>query len=150
MATLYYTNNMDHRLSELDECLFDYLSSNSGAFISLNKILTDITSDKGHRCSELKKRYDRQQLITCAAYDLDNKYNNIYKTVRNGHLYLAYSDDKINDPFDYPFDYYHKLTTDKIDSSDKFNIVDDCFNIPGPNTDKKTGSMVHLLVRDND
>ena len=80
---------MDHTLDELDACIFDYLAANEDYPKSIDEIWIDITSDDGHRCSELGNANKNFFVSTC--YDMDINYNNIQKYFVNGRLYLVYS-----------------------------------------------------------
>lgn len=85
---------MDHSISQLDECIFDYLVSHVDEPKNFTQIYNDISSTHGHRCSELnnipnRNLYKQRFLTTC--HTIDNTYDNIHKIFKNDVAFLMYS-----------------------------------------------------------
>lgn len=85
---------MDHSIDELDSCIFDYLVSKTNESKSVYQIFNDITSDTGHRCSELnnysKREINKKKFMT-TCYTMENIFQNIHKIFKDGSLYLVHS-----------------------------------------------------------
>ncbi|QKF94610.1 hypothetical protein QKU48_gp1152 [Fadolivirus algeromassiliense] len=85
---------MDHPISQLDDCIFDYLTSHPDTPKSFHSMYNDISGTSGHRCSELNDPYNRslyKNRFLTACYTLDNKYQNIHKIFKNSIPYLIFS-----------------------------------------------------------
>lgn len=85
---------MDHKVAELDTCVFDYLTSHPDEPKSFTQIYNDISGTTGHRCSELQNMFNRQKykdLFMTICYTLDNKWDNIHKIYINDKPYLIFS-----------------------------------------------------------
>lgn len=86
---------MEHKIEELDNCIFDYLSSHPDQPKSINEIYNSITGSTGHRCTELnnfeKKDIYKNKFIT-ECYLLDTTFENIHKIFKNDKMFLIYSD----------------------------------------------------------
>jgi ankyrin repeat protein len=85
---------MDHKIDELGECIFDYLSSCPDCPKSLTEIYNSISGTTGHRCTELnsypkKDIYKKKFMTEC--YSLDSKFDNVHKIFKKDKLYLVYS-----------------------------------------------------------
>lgn len=82
---------MDHTLTNLNICIFDYLvTQEKGTWINLEKIFVDITGSSGHRCSELKENHYNYFEAIC--HELPNQYKNVNYNGSSGHKYLQYTD----------------------------------------------------------
>ena len=81
---------MDYHLSELPDCIFNYLATIPDTPQSLSDILKNITGKTGHRCSALETNHKREFLDACD--NLNNTYKNVHKFFRDGSFYLMYSD----------------------------------------------------------
>ena len=85
---------MDHKIEELDACIFDYLSSHPDTPKSFTQIFNDISGTSGHRCSQLMDLSNRKKyrdLFTTTCYTMDNKWKNIHKVFKNDIPYLVFS-----------------------------------------------------------
>jgi len=85
---------MDHKVAELDTCVFDYLTSHPDEPKSFTQIYNDISGTTGHRCSELQNMFNRQKykdLFMTICYTLDNKWDNVHKIYINDKPYLIFS-----------------------------------------------------------
>lgn len=85
---------MDHPISQLNDCIFDYLTSYPDMAKSFTQIYNDITGSTGHRCSELNDpsfRALRKNRFITTCYTLDNEYKNIHKIFKSGTPYLVFS-----------------------------------------------------------
>jgi len=85
---------MDHKIEELDACIFDYLSSHPDIPRSFTQIFNDISGSTGHRCSQLmdlsnRKKYRDLFITTC--YTMDNKWKNVHKIFKNDVPHLVFS-----------------------------------------------------------
>lgn len=83
---------MDHDLSNLSICIFDYLVTQKDDWINIEKIFIDITGSSGHRCSHLKENHYNYFEAIC--YDLPTQYKNVNYNSGNGYKYLQYTDKK--------------------------------------------------------
>jgi hypothetical protein len=82
---------MDHDLSNLNICIFDYLvTQQKGTWVNIKKIFLDITGPSGHRCSALKETHYNYFEAIC--YDLPSQYKNVNYNGSNGYKYLQYTD----------------------------------------------------------
>ena len=107
---------MNYPIEDLDDCIFYYLVSKKDKLQSANKIYKNITSEVGHRCSELnnsilKDVYKKKFLASC--YILHKKYDNVYNVNKNDNIYLIYTKEKKNN-----------IADDIVDIGDIGDIVD--------------------------
>jgi len=91
---------MNYSISELNDCIFGYLTTVPNQAKSLPEILSNITQTTGHRCEALandvnNSDYRRKFLESCDT--LDNTYKNIYKFYKNNMFYVMYSDKDPNE-----------------------------------------------------
>ncbi len=87
---------MDHPISKLDECVFDYLAAHADQLKSIQQIYHDISGSTGHRCSELgnsMRRNEYRNRFISVCYTLDHDYTNIRKLFRGNNLYLVFNKD---------------------------------------------------------
>jgi len=152
---------MDHKIAELDTCVFDYLVSHPDEPKSFTQIYNEISGTTGHRCSELQHQFNRQKykdLFMTICYTLDNKWDNIHKIFINDKPYLLFSNrprsevmtefqgishnnsifiDTVN-PLEYDNIIDYMIADD--DTHPEFNFVDD-LNIDG--------NILQYLVKKN-
>lgn len=102
---------MEHNLEELDECIFDYLSSNADNVISIDNIYRDITSDEGHRCPDL--RYQDASLFIDHCFGLDKKFSRVKCFLNEGRMFLLFSKKNVVE------DSFRKIDTCVCFSSDQ-------------------------------
>lgn len=151
---------MDHPIEELDECIFDHLSSRPDEPQSVTSIYNNITGNSGHRCSELnsakfRETYRRRFIANC--YSLDSNFRNIHKVFRNRKLYLVYSErphwevvEKFGDSFPIDeIDLDSEILDMNVGDVVEFMINEE-FNLK--NLDLKTkfdgdDNIVHILVK---
>lgn len=84
---------MNHTKENLDECVFDYLTAHPNEYHSARKIFDAVRGDTGNRCEELTSSKEDRMHFTCVCYGLNNRYNNIYKRIKFGTVYLAFKSD---------------------------------------------------------
>lgn len=115
---------MDHKLSKLDECIFDYLACNADKPVSLPRIFDDIRRDSGHRCEELTNSFRHRQHFLCTCYSMNRNYKNIKKIFRYGKLYLMFQKDRPDTNFE--DSYYNNKVYEHEDWKDYTikNIID--------------------------
>lgn len=86
---------MNYSISEIDDCIFGYLTTVPNQPKSLMEILRNITGSTGHRCEALSKDSDNSTMrkkFFEACDTLDNNFKNIHKFYKYGIFYLMYSD----------------------------------------------------------
>lgn len=92
---------MNYPLSELENCIFDYLASKPDILISINKILMDITCTSGYRCDALEhllstNNHFGQKKFFEACDNLDSNFKNVHKFYNQDDnlFYLMFSTEK--------------------------------------------------------
>lgn len=150
---------MNHSLSNLDNCIFDYLVLHGNKPVSLAKIYEDIRSKTGHRCNDLTDSSNHRRYFLSTCYSLDKNYKNIKKVHQNNRLYLMFQTDKkdvnfdssvYNDSLDdvgfWQDDYNVKNIVDYMCDNSMLNEVNgDYYSTLFDNSD----TLLHLLVRYN-
>ena len=149
---------MDHTVAKLDECIFDYLASHANQMKSMDDIWGDITSSKGHRCSQLASQPNRTRLFIAKCYSMDRDYKNVRKLFRGNKLYLIFDTDNRYETYDESI-FKDVPLNPSIWDIDAGHAVDYLFDgtdiddYAGPYmTNKFNGqeTILHILVRRND
>ena len=155
---------MDHSITELDACVFDYLTSHADQPKTFTQIYNDISGPNGHRCSALnsaapaaRELYKKRFLTTC--YTLDNTFKNVHKVFKNSTPYLIYSNksraDVMRDFGDLDI-VNTNLSSEDYDNNDLENIIEylldnkesyNDFNFTAPVSANE--NMLQFLVRTN-
>ena len=145
---------MDHTLDELEECVYDYLSSHPNEPKTFMEIYDDISGTTGHRCSELQNLdnkiiYKDKFIMIC--YSLEKSYNNIYKVFKQNLPYLIFStqvktyDDLVEDlNISYCDALTYELNTIKLD-----NIIETLLALNNNQLDIDP-HLLQYLVANND
>ena len=146
---------MDHPISKLDECVFDYLVSNKDKPRSLVKIFKDITKDTGHRCSTLGNNKDNESYkkkFISICYTLHKHYKNIKRRFQDDRLYLWYSTE-LSDIYKYDLDNDFS-DDDELDNMPKDSSIDyilenhnDYKYFPLDERYDNYDNAIHILVR---
>lgn len=91
---------MNYSVCDLKKCIVNYLIECADRPKTFDQIYSDITSDGGHRCSELissNKTEEYANMFIMICQYLSSEYKNIYKIFRDNVPYLVYSVKPIND-----------------------------------------------------
>lgn len=142
---------MDHPISELSECIFDYLVSQADIPKSFTQIYDDISGPSGHRCSELNNIYNKnlyKNRFMADCYTLDIIYKNIYKIFKYDIPYLIFSTKSKQDvfnQFNVQFLNNHQTSTNNYNSHLVNNQSDTYYN-----SSELDGIIDYLLEHNNE
>lgn len=145
---------MDHPISELSDCIFDYLTSHPDTPKNFTQLYNDISGQTGHRCSELNNMYNKnlyKNRFMAECYTLDNKYKNIYKIYKYDIPYLIFSTKLKQDVINHETstgNYNNHLVNDESDTYYNSSDLDDMIDYLLENNNE--GSTYTNLLFDQD
>lgn len=118
---------MDHKIENLGECIFDYLSSHPEKPKTFVQIFNDISGSTGHRCTELqnlskRKQYKDRFMTIC--YTLDTDWNNIHKIFMDNVLFLVYSTKSHSEVINELHSDVHNLEYHNVDDFELETVID--------------------------
>jgi len=123
---------MDHRIEQLDACVFDYLASNPNELKSFIQIYNNISGPTGHRCSQLQDLSNRQKykdMFMTICYTLDNKWENIHKIYTSDIPHLIFSNKPRSEVIaEYNSAIYDSSNYDQVDQFELDSVIDYILN----------------------